>query len=105
MTESKLRFTTIALRRVMASEHHEVSPVVMPGVVSYGTEDRTAMELGLALSELPNETRPATVARLLLPDGVRLETIALELGRPRSEERRVGKECYALCRSRWSPYH
>ena len=22
-----------------------------------------------------------------------------------SEERRVGKECYALCRSRWSPYH
>ena len=23
----------------------------------------------------------------------------------RSEERRVGKECDALCRSRWSPYH
>ena len=23
----------------------------------------------------------------------------------RSEERRVGKECYYLCRSRWSPYH
>ena len=22
-----------------------------------------------------------------------------------SEERRVGKECCALCRSRWSPYH
>ena len=22
-----------------------------------------------------------------------------------SEERRVGKECRALCRSRWSPYH
>ena len=27
------------------------------------------------------------------------------LDRLRSEERRVGKECYALCRSRWSPYH
>ena len=26
-----------------------------------------------------------------------------ELGR--SEERRVGKECTATCRSRWSPYH
>jgi alcohol dehydrogenase len=31
-------------------------------------------------------------------------------GRPedlkeRSEERRVGKECRRLCRSRWSPYH
>ena len=24
---------------------------------------------------------------------------------PRSEERRVGKECPVLCRSRWSPYH
>ena len=27
----------------------------------------------------------------------------LRLGR--SEERRVGKECSELCRSRWSPYH
>jgi hypothetical protein len=25
--------------------------------------------------------------------------------RIRSEERRVGKECRRLCRSRWSPYH
>ena len=24
---------------------------------------------------------------------------------PRSEERRVGKECHVVCRSRWSPYH
>ena len=27
------------------------------------------------------------------------------LGEVRSEERRVGKECVSLCRSRWSPYH
>jgi alginate O-acetyltransferase complex protein AlgI len=27
------------------------------------------------------------------------------LGYVRSEERRVGKECRRLCRSRWSPYH
>ena len=25
--------------------------------------------------------------------------------RVRSEERRVGKECTSVCRSRWSPYH
>ena len=25
--------------------------------------------------------------------------------RDRSEERRVGKECASMCRSRWSPYH
>jgi L-idonate 5-dehydrogenase len=31
---------------------------------------------------------------------------ALDMLRPgRSEERRVGKECRRLCRSRWSPYH
>src|SRR3546814_15656473 len=26
-------------------------------------------------------------------------------GPPRSEERRVGKECVSTCRSRWSPAH
>ena len=34
-------------------------------------------------------------------------TVRLHTGEPsiRSEERRVGKECLRLCRSRWSPYH
>ena len=27
------------------------------------------------------------------------------VARERSEERRVGKECASMCRSRWSPYH
>src|SRR5881296_3561474 len=39
-------------------------------------------------------------ARGLRPDGALL----VDLG-ARSEERRVGKECTATCRSRWSPYH
>src|SRR3546814_5118397 len=30
---------------------------------------------------------------------------AIDFGVPRSEERRVGKECVSTCRSRWSPYH
>ena len=40
-------------------------------------------------------------------DVLKSETdIITELGgRFRSEERRVGKECVRLCRSRWSPYH
>src|SRR3546814_8911424 len=29
----------------------------------------------------------------------------IQVGRLRSEERRVGKECVSTCRSRWSPYH
>src|SRR3546814_21186611 len=30
-------------------------------------------------------------------------SLAGSSGRPRSEERRVGKECVSTCRSRWSP--
>ena len=35
-------------------------------------------------------------------NGVCLTVVTLT---DRSEERRVGKECLRLCRSRWSPYH
>ena len=36
----------------------------------------------------------------------RKENLVVRLrGTKRSEERRVGKECVRLCRSRWSPYH
>ena len=31
--------------------------------------------------------------------------VFLPLITTRSEERRVGKECASMCRSRWSPYH
>ena len=33
------------------------------------------------------------------------EIIKFYLKNKRSEERRVGKECASMCRSRWSPYH
>ena len=32
-------------------------------------------------------------------------SLRLDVKRTRSEERRVGKECWITCRSRWSPYH
>ena len=43
-------------------------------------------------------------------DGIQLiavarVTVRASLAVVRSEERRVGKECPVLCRSRWSPYH
>jgi ATP-dependent Clp protease ATP-binding subunit ClpC len=79
--DNKLRFATLALRRALASEHDELSPIVSPQLAAYGTEERTRNELQLALSELPDEARPATVARLLLPDGVRLEHVEVEVAR------------------------
>jgi G3E family GTPase len=33
------------------------------------------------------------------------DILVAETKEQRSEERRVGKECRRLCRSRWSPYH
>src|SRR3546814_14575521 len=48
-------------------------------------------------------------ARLLELLASLLKTWVIDLGRhlvePRSEERRVGKECVSTCRSRWAPYH
>src|SRR3546814_15789251 len=34
-----------------------------------------------------------------------LHRLPLRAAHPRSEERRVGKECVSTCRYRWSPYH
>ena len=50
------------------------------------------------------------LAEILGLDGIRCMTAdsgetAWDLLSSRSEERRVGKECLRLCRSRWSPYH
>ena len=38
-------------------------------------------------------------------EGVRPGSVVIDMSTVRSEERRVGKECERLCRSRWSPYH
>ena len=48
--------------------------------------------------------RKAIFARTWLNVG-RVEQLPRSGSYFRSEERRVGKECRALCRSRWSPYH
>ena len=43
------------------------------------------------------------ITRFLGSSKASVLSISLFIGR--SEERRVGKECLRLCRSRWSPYH
>ena len=52
---------------------------------------------------------PDTVGRMVLNTWQDVGEVFLgidaKLGAGRSEERRVGKECASMCRSRWSPYH
>src|SRR3546814_14465731 len=47
----------------------------------------------------------APLSKSLEPPTPPSVTLLAEDGTPRSEERRVGKECVSRCRSRWSPYH
>src|SRR3546814_19786856 len=47
----------------------------------------------------------SSAAKCLPPSTHRQRARARLPVRPRSEERRVGKECVRTCRSRWSPWH
>ena len=53
----------------------------------------------LLSSRLSLRAVTAAAATLIVAGGLSAE------GARRSEERRVGKECASMCRSRWSPYH
>ena len=64
--------------------------------------DKVVMEEKEALSI----SNSATVQTLKKNNGENFYGGGTQNGRfVRSEERRVGKECLRLCRSRWSPYH
>jgi 4-hydroxythreonine-4-phosphate dehydrogenase len=55
------------------------------------------MRVALATTHLPLREVADAISRESLTETLRILD--------RSEERRVGKECRRLCRSRWSPYH
>ena len=83
--------------------------------------NKGAEQAEIALKDLLRYVKPyITIITPYKPDSqageiLRLETIQNILKEKhtsitsktidRSEERRVGKECLRLCRSRWSPYH
>ena len=81
--------------------------VLLPGVLRARAGRRALAGVALVIAaahaawwvgprHYPTSTWGATVASVA--------TVTVALVR-RSEERRVGKECTVLCRSRWSPYH
>jgi site-specific recombinase XerD len=62
----------------------------------------------LAAANATGNERLNAVLQTICSMGIRvseLRFITVEAVEARSEERRVGKECFSLCRSRWSPYH
>jgi PAS domain S-box-containing protein len=70
----------------------------------YRADDRRIMASGV--SERFEEHWPQNgLTRILRTTKIPLKDDHGEVYGIRSEERRVGKECRRLCRSRWSPYH
>ena len=54
--------------------------------------------------DIPSEVGQGQISQTKIKHGVILSDWKM-CYQSRSEERRVGKECLRLCRSRWSPYH
>ena len=50
-------------------------------------------------------TAKATCVKVFKTEDYLCEELVFSRELVRSEERRVGKECPRVCRSRWSPYH
>ena len=75
----------------------------------------TAKRLELLREIVPSATRAAVLVNPTGPNAestlrdvqsaARAVALDIQVLNVRSEERRVGKECALLCRSRWSPYH
>ena len=87
----------------VAEETTLEAPVVEGAPVSEPTEAR---DEGI-VAVVPAPTAQGCVAAVVeLPDSSEEYGDSMDIDpAARSEERRVGKECCLVCRSRWSPYH
>ena len=74
-----------------------------PGIGAPGPTPSPSASPSQAASASPSATPTATPSPT--PTATPSPTPTPFVVAGRSEERRVGKECCALCRSRWSPYH
>src|SRR3546814_5760645 len=82
---------------MLSSERLGVGGAAMPALLCSRTNSR-----GTPKGDQPvkHAAQGSLHARLPWP-----RPLQVGVGKERSEERRVGKECVSTCRSRWSPYH
>ena len=78
------------------------------GGVALGSNSVASVDKGVdgynpSTKALTGSTWTSTVGSVSVGDAA--NDITRQITGVRSEERRVGKECASMCRSRWSPYH
>ena len=81
-----------------------------PGNTDVATWDTGSLGAGLTLNSgtpswLGIKLNAGATDPVIIGSGGTLTLGNSGIDMSRSEERRVGKECLRLCRSRWSPYH
>ena len=78
--------------------------------INSGANDRTVIRVLYDKDKADKKSRELSFLKIM-SDKLSFEIVATDssalddLVSGRSEERRVGKECHSVCRSRWSPYH
>ena len=76
--------------------------------IKYEKARRIARKNGAKIGEgviMPISLAKKLNAKTQIGNHVSIQTDEIDTRSDRSEERRVGKECASMCRSRWSPYH
>ena len=74
-------------------------------IKAYPTSFRVPKEHQVSLGIGTMTKRDCVLVKVTTEDGIVGWGESHHARAQRSEERRVGKECLAVCRSRWSPYH
>src|SRR5881296_4368869 len=103
-----------AVRRVPGLDPREVDDVVLGCALPEAEQGLNVARIAALRAGLPHTVSGQTINRFC-SSGLQAIAIAAEhimsgfadvivAGGTRSEERRVGKECTATCRYRWSPY-
>ena len=87
-----------------------VSPTTVSRVINKKgyLSEKTIQKVNEAMRELgykPNNLARSLQGKSAKLIGLIFPNISNVFYAERSEERRVGKECASMCRSRWSPYH
>src|SRR3546814_11859726 len=112
-----LRWPDSGVRQDLLQQEHERTRVRISGPLTSGSLHLCESSGGLMpLMPCPDLVTCQDAGRLSQGSELTRKRDALDYGSfkrrqnnadfspPRSEERRVGKECVSTCRSRWSPY-